>query len=248
LTRKLLGVLLLAFCQVVWFNAGSPTFAFEPLFDTRIDYYVGDSPLSVFCADLDGDTDLDLAVANENGDNVSILKNLTQIPGNSPPYPFSLLLPADSVTTSNIVHFDWATTYDPNLSDQLRYDLYITGTSSVSSPETTSIIDSNLTRSDCTDTLEIGRYSWKVKAKDNWGAETWSKQTWTFVCFLSGDINGDGIINVEDIVYLVSYLYRGGPAPDPLWVGDCNCDGIVNVGDIVYLVSYLYREGPPPGC
>ncbi len=63
-----------------------------------------------------------------------------------------------------------------------------------------------------------------------------------------GDANGDGIINVGDIVYLVSYLYRGGPAPDPLWVGDCNSDGIINVGDIVYLVGYLYRGGPPPGC
>jgi hypothetical protein len=65
---------------------------------------------------------------------------------------------------------------------------------------------------------------------------------------LRGDVNGDGIINVGDIVYLVSYLYRDGPAPDPLWVGDANCDYIINVGDIVYLVSYLYRGGPPPHC
>ncbi len=61
-----------------------------------------------------------------------------------------------------------------------------------------------------------------------------------------GDVNGDGIINVGDVVYLVSYLYKGGPAPDPSWVGDANSDGIVNIGDVVYLVSYLYRGGPPP--
>ena len=66
--------------------------------------------------------------------------------------------------------------------------------------------------------------------------------------FLYGDANGDGIVNVGDIVYLVSYLYRGGPVPDPVWVGDCTCDQVVNVGDIVHLVSYLYRGGPPPGC
>ncbi|UCB52539.1 MAG: FG-GAP repeat protein [Candidatus Zixiibacteriota bacterium] len=66
--------------------------------------------------------------------------------------------------------------------------------------------------------------------------------------FVRGDANGDGIINVGDIVYLVSYLYKSGPAPDPVWVGDCNCDEIVNVGDIVFLVSYLYKGGPEPVC
>jgi hypothetical protein len=65
---------------------------------------------------------------------------------------------------------------------------------------------------------------------------------------LRGDANGDDIINVGDVVYLVSYLYKGGPAPDPVWVGDCNCDEIVNVGDVVFLVSYLYKGGPEPVC
>jgi hypothetical protein len=65
---------------------------------------------------------------------------------------------------------------------------------------------------------------------------------------LRGDVTGDGIINVGDVVYLVSYLYKSGPAPDPVWIGDCNCDEIVNVGDIVFLVSYLYKGGPEPVC
>jgi hypothetical protein len=63
-----------------------------------------------------------------------------------------------------------------------------------------------------------------------------------------GDVNVDGIVNVGDIVYLVSYLYKGGPEPTPMEAGDANCDGITNVGDIVYLVSYLYKGGPPPAC
>lgn len=63
-----------------------------------------------------------------------------------------------------------------------------------------------------------------------------------------GDANGDGIIDLGDLVYLIGYLYKGGPPPDPLWTGDCNCDGIVNLGDVVYLISYLYKGGPPPSC
>lgn len=66
--------------------------------------------------------------------------------------------------------------------------------------------------------------------------------------FFYGDANGDGVINVGDVVYLVNYLYRSGDPPIPEEAGDCNCDGIVNIGDVVYLVNYLYRNGDPPDC
>lgn len=63
-----------------------------------------------------------------------------------------------------------------------------------------------------------------------------------------GDANGDGAIEIGDVVYLISYLYRGGPAPYPFVSGDVNNDGAVNLGDVVYLISYLYRNGASPFC
>jgi len=56
------------------------------------------------------------------------------------------------------------------------------------------------------------------------------------------------VINSADIVYLINYLFKGGPAPDPLWVGDVNCDEIINSADVVYLIDYLFKGGPPPAC
>lgn len=53
-------------------NNGDGTFA------SAVNYGVRDSPRSVFAADLDGDGDYDLAVANPGSDNVSILINLKQ--------------------------------------------------------------------------------------------------------------------------------------------------------------------------
>ena len=53
----------------VLMNNGDATFA------DKIDYPVGDSPHSVFSADLDGDGHNDLTVANWESDNVSVLLN-----------------------------------------------------------------------------------------------------------------------------------------------------------------------------
>src|SRR3990170_1907844 len=67
-----------------------------------------------------------------------------------------------------------------------------------------------------------------------------------YVQFLRGDVNKDKKVNLADIVYLVSYLFKFGPSPDPLVSGDANCDGKVTIADIVYLVSYLFKVGPAP--
>jgi photosystem II stability/assembly factor-like uncharacterized protein len=64
--------------------------------------------------------------------------------------------------------------------------------------------------------------------------------------FICGDANGDGNVNVGDAVFLISYVFKGGPAPDPVCVGDANGDGGVNVGDAVYLIAYVFKGGPPP--
>ncbi|UCB52472.1 MAG: S8 family serine peptidase [Candidatus Zixiibacteriota bacterium] len=62
--------------------------------------------------------------------------------------------------------------------------------------------------------------------------------------YVYGDASGDGVVTVGDMVYLVNYLYRLGPAPDPLSAGDPNRDCVITVGDIIYLMNYLYRTGP----
>ncbi|MCK4403954.1 MAG: hypothetical protein KAW02_02575 [candidate division Zixibacteria bacterium] len=66
--------------------------------------------------------------------------------------------------------------------------------------------------------------------------------------FTHGDANGDGMIDLADVVFLISYLYKGGIPPTPLEAGDVNCDGEINLADVVYLINYLYRGGPAPPC
>ena len=66
--------------------------------------------------------------------------------------------------------------------------------------------------------------------------------------YTCGDANGDGQINVGDAVYLINYVFKSGPAPNPIEAGDANCDGDVNVGDAVYLINYIFKGGPEPCC
>jgi hypothetical protein len=63
-----------------------------------------------------------------------------------------------------------------------------------------------------------------------------------------GDANGDGTIDVSDVVYLVNYLFKEGDPPDPLEAGETNCDGLIDVGDVVYIINYLYKDGTLPSC
>lgn len=70
----------------------------------------------------------------------------------------------------------------------------------------------------------------------------------TLILAFRGDVTGDGIIDLGDLLFLISYLYKGGLAPDPLWIGDVNCDFVLDLGDVLYLISYLYKGGPAPIC
>lgn len=61
-----------------------------------------------------------------------------------------------------------------------------------------------------------------------------------------GDANSDGTVSNSDVVYLINYLFQGGPPPDPLWKGEVNGDCNVTLSDIVYLTTYLFKGGAPP--
>ncbi|MCP4705143.1 MAG: hypothetical protein GY865_11075 [candidate division Zixibacteria bacterium] len=68
-------------------------------------------------------------------------------------------------------------------------------------------------------------------------------QNWT-----CGDVTRDGEIDILDIVYLINYRYKSGPAPDPLESADVNNDLDINILDIVHLINFKYKGGSEPVC
>jgi len=66
------------------------------------------------------------------------------------------------------------------------------------------------------------------------------------ILYVRGDANGDGKVSVSDVVYLINYLFKVGPAPYPWQAGDDNRDKHVTITDVVYLINYLFKGGPSP--
>lgn len=64
--------------------------------------------------------------------------------------------------------------------------------------------------------------------------------------FVRGDVNGDEEIDLEDLIYLLNYLFKGGLPPYQMDASDANSDGDVDLEDVLYLINYLFRGGPSP--
>jgi hypothetical protein len=88
-----------------------------------------------------------------------------------------------------------------------------------------------------------------VRAEDVVGGFDERQYTFTIARpYVCGDANGDDQISIADAVYMINYVFTGGPAPDPLEAGDANCDGTLNLADAVFIVNHIFAGGPPPCC
>jgi len=68
---------------------------------------------------------------------------------------------------------------------------------------------------------------------------------------MPGDADGNGTIDIDDVVYLLAYIFSGGPSPTPYEIcsGDAGCSCAVDIDDVTYLIAYIFMSGPPPcGC
>jgi hypothetical protein len=62
---------------------------------------------------------------------------------------------------------------------------------------------------------------------------------------ICADINGNGEVEAGDVVYWISWVFRGGaPPPCPLARADVNGNGEIDAGDVVSLINYLFRGYP----
>lgn len=65
---------------------------------------------------------------------------------------------------------------------------------------------------------------------------------------MPGDADGSGLVTISDAVYIINYIFAGGPAPTPYPTcsGDADCNCLVTISDTVYLINYIFAGGAPP--
>ncbi|MBU1318842.1 MAG: IPT/TIG domain-containing protein [candidate division Zixibacteria bacterium] len=70
--------------------------------------------------------------------------------------------------------------------------------------------------------------------------------------FVCGDVDGSGDIDIDDVVYLIAWIFTGGPYPEPLIAADVHRTDcplvVVDIDDVTHLVSYIFTGGAPPNC
>lgn len=65
-----------------------------------------------------------------------------------------------------------------------------------------------------------------------------------------GDANNDARVDSTDAIFVMNYLFSGGPEPPCLNQADANNDGIVDASDSIFLLDWLFNgasEPPYPG-
>ncbi|MCP4568294.1 MAG: hypothetical protein GY841_12015 [FCB group bacterium] len=102
------------------------------------------------------------------------------------------------------------------------------------------------------DTIPIGHYVDTITIYPGWGPYYFPPITVPVDLIVvdgeysRGDANADDDVNVGDAVYVINFIFKGGPPPEPIEAADANCDGKVNVGDAVYLLNFIFKSGPQP--
>lgn len=65
-----------------------------------------------------------------------------------------------------------------------------------------------------------------------------------------GNVDGDEFdqVDIDDLVFMVDYQFRGGDEPSCFEEADVNGSGVIDIEDVVYLVDYMFSlpGGQPP--
>jgi hypothetical protein len=93
--------------------------------------------------------------------------------------------------------------------------------------------------------LSLGRHEGKVTFTASGAVPREVKVALWVYAF--GDANGDGIVDISDVVYLLAYIFLGGQEPIPvIWSGDVDCSQIIDISDVVWLLMYIFGGGQAP--
>ncbi|MEW5797357.1 MAG: dockerin type I domain-containing protein, partial [Candidatus Zixiibacteriota bacterium] len=168
-------------------------------------------------------------------------------------YPTGGFVPQElyNMMTNTTGYLVWAST-DETMEDSLYQDLHMVSvfTQRTFAPKDTMVFVKILSTSNTGEATLLSNID-KARA---WIAARPDIFTWPEVtappccCNKPGDSNNNGSVNILDVTFTISYLYKSGPPPPCPAEADANGNCSVNILDVTYTISYLYKSGPAPKC
>ena len=151
---------------------------------------------------------------------------------NSDSTPTFLWGPAADKADPGTFKYHWELSYD-SLFTTIRYALDTTSTSY---------------------TLPIWRYLntchvrvfWRVSTTDPAGNSSVPAGPNSYSLFRRGDVNNDCIINVNDVLGLIAFVFQAQDPPLGPEQGEINCLPNANISDVLYLINFVFSNGPQP--
>jgi len=96
-----------------------------------------------------------------------------------------------------------------------------------------------------------GTYYYKVKVMDQesqWSIYSPLAGTSVILPYICGDVDNAEGISILDVVFLINYIYKEGPPPNPMDAAEVNGTPPISILDVVYLINSIYKDGPDPVC
>lgn len=161
----------------------------DSTFSSPSSYSVGNSPLSVWAADMDADGDLDIATGNSEDDNLSFLSNH----GNGT-FSYNSVFPVSDYPSA---------LFSADLDGNGSMDLIATNRDS---DNLTILL--NFVRGDINGdvVINIGDMVYLLNYLYKNGLPPYP--------LAAADVTCDGAVNVGDVIYLINYLFKGGILPN----------------------------------
>lgn len=75
------------------------------------------------------------------------------------------------------------------------------------------------------------------------GGSTDSSEKQGITC---GNVDHLELVDIDDMVFLIKFIFLGGMPPEPYYIGDVNCSRGVDIDDVVYIIAYTFIGGNAP--
>jgi hypothetical protein len=192
-----------------------------------------------------------VSAVNDSGRNTGFAESFRRltIDTQTPIIPTILDPAIDSVVDNQLQLYQWTTATEDGNGTPVSYQLQVSHDSTFISVQINVLDIASTSYLSAVPMTPGATYYCRVKATDgamNSNGFSSPRRFHTKGSLICGDADHSGAVDISDAVYLISYIFSGGPAPIPLSAGDADCSDSVDIADVVYLILYIFSGGAAP--